>query len=170
MIEIKPLADLLFEKDTFNIFLAGSIEQGKAEQWQSKIVDAIKKMPAKQIKHVRIFNPRRDQWDSSWENTIENKEFVDQVEWELEHIERSHLVVFYLQPETMSPISLYELGLVSKDSFNVKKSVFVCCPKGFHRKGNVDIITSYFDMEEAASLDDLIKMIKKKIVQSNNKK
>lgn len=43
------------------IFLAGSIEMGKAENWQDKVVRLLKD------KEVIIFNPRRDDWDSSWE-------------------------------------------------------------------------------------------------------
>ncbi len=42
------------------IFLAGSIEMGKAENWQQRIERELTKCDGV------IFNPRRDDWDSSW--------------------------------------------------------------------------------------------------------
>ena len=58
-----------------SIFLAGSIEMGKAIDWQTKIQDIMKD------ENVTIFNPRRDDWDSSWEQKMENEKFREQVEW-----------------------------------------------------------------------------------------
>ncbi len=44
------------------VFLAGSIEMGKAEQWQERIVAALSGAG-----DLVILNPRRDDWDDSWE-------------------------------------------------------------------------------------------------------
>ena len=57
-----------------SIFLAGSIEMGIAESWQEKVVQELKNEP------VIILNPRRDDWDSSWEQKIDNLQFREQVE------------------------------------------------------------------------------------------
>ncbi len=170
MIEIKPPALLLKEKGSYSIFLAGSISTGKtdkpdgqAEEWQKKITDAIKSMPKAAISNVHIYNPRRDEWDPSWEMSIDDKEFADQVEWELEHLEAANLIVMYLQPGTLSPISLMELGLYAKDVYAIRKDMIVLCPEGFHRKGNVDVMCMYFDITIAKDMDDLIKKIKARI-------
>jgi hypothetical protein len=131
------------------IFLAGSIEMGKAEDWQNKVIKAI---PDSDIWDTCIFNPRRDDWDSSWEQSIDNKQFKEQVNWELNSIEHSDTVFFYFQPGTKSPISLLELGLCV--NFRDTK-IIVCCPEGFWRKGNIDIVCErlgiyvYTDLEEA---------------------
>lgn len=82
---------------TPKIFLAGSIEMGIAEDWQTALIKKLRS------EDVTIMNPRRDDWDSSWEQSIENKQFHEQVTWELSNIETADLVVFYFAPETKSP-------------------------------------------------------------------
>jgi len=114
-----------------SIFLAGSIEMGVAEEWQTKVINLFN-----DVKHdVTFLNPRRTDWDSSWEQSIKNNQFREQVEWELEALEKADYVFLYLSPGTQSPISLLELGL-----FGIDRSMTVCCPEGFWRKGNVDIV------------------------------
>jgi hypothetical protein len=113
-----------------SIFLAGSIEMGAAEDWQSRVIAALKD-------HVGvIYNPRRPDWDTSWEQSIDSPEFNAQVNWELDMIGLSDNVLFYFDPTTKSPISLMELGYCKGRG----KSISVCCPEGFWRKGNVDIL------------------------------
>ena len=111
------------------VFLAGSIEMGVAERWQDKVVKALEGYP------VVVANPRRDDWDSSWEQTIDNFQFAEQVNWELNALEQCALIALYFDPATKSPISLLELGL-----YIGKTPMVVYCPDGFWRKGNVDIV------------------------------
>lgn len=111
-----------------SVFLAGSIEMGTAEDWQQTVVDAF---PT----GVTFLNPRRDDWDSSWEQTITNPQFNAQVNWELDNIEAADFILMYFDPATKSPVSLLELGL-----FADPRKMIVCCPTGFWRKGNVDIV------------------------------
>lgn len=110
------------------VFLAGSIEMGKAELWQDKVV---RKLPG-----FSVFNPRRDDWDSSWVQDISNPQFKEQVNWELDFIEIADLVFFYFDPKTMSPVTLAELGYV----LGRGKDCVVVCPPGFWRRGNVEIM------------------------------
>lgn len=128
------------------VFLAGSIEMGKAEDWQERITKELNKYD-----EIAVLNPRRDDWDSSWEQTIENKDFKEQVEWELSSMEAADLIVMYFDKDTKSPITLLELGL------NVKgKQMVVCCPDGFYRKGNVEVVCDYYGFELIHSFDELI--------------
>lgn len=127
MIEIKAPHD----HDQYNnakIFLAGSIEMGTAEPWRHKIAEALKDT------EVVLLNPRRDDWDSSWVQSIEHKQFKEQVMWEMDGIDEAALVIIYFDPETMAPITLLEFGHCLDRS-----NVIVCCPDGFYRKGNVEI-------------------------------
>jgi hypothetical protein len=112
------------------IFLAGSIEMGLAEEWQNVVEKFLQNQP------VTIFNPRRDDWDSSWKQDINNPQFNSQVNWELDRLAQSTIIFMYLDPNTKSPISLMELGAYGD------KNIIVCCPSGFWRKGNVDIFCS----------------------------
>jgi hypothetical protein len=34
--------------------------------------------------------------------------------------------------------------------------MIVCCPEGFWRKGNVDIVCKYYEVRQVATLEDLI--------------
>jgi hypothetical protein len=136
-------------KKRVRIFLAGSIEMGKAEDWQSRITNNLKKLNTWQ--DIVVFNPRRDDWDSSWEQKFENPQFSQQVNWELNALEHSDIIVMYFSPETKSPISLLELGLFARSG-----KLLVCCPDGFWRKGNVDIVCEKYSIPNFDSLEDLL--------------
>jgi len=133
------------------IFLAGSIEQGAADDWQTEISESIKK----DIEYGAILNPRRDDWDTSWKQELYSNIFRSQVEWELEAMERCDFIIIYFAPGTKSPISLMELGLFAKDSHKL----IVCCPNGFWRKGNVDVVCRRYQIRQVPTLDELKKDI-----------
>lgn len=134
------------------LFLAGSIEMGKAQNWQVILEEALSDLSG------TIYNPRRDDWDASWEQNINNDGFYEQVRWELHALEDSDLIVMYLESNTISPISLLELGLFAKSG-----KLIVCCPSGFHRKGNVDIICETYSIPMVDSLEKLIIVAREKI-------
>lgn len=126
------------------IFLAGSIEMDKAIDWQKHCEELL------QDQFV-IFNPRRKEWDSSWSQTIENENFKQQVDWELNALEKADIVIMYFAENTMSPISLLEFGLYAQSN---KMKVVV--EENFWRKGNVDIVCERYAVEQFKTLDELI--------------
>lgn len=132
-----------------SIFLAGSIEMGEAEDWQTKFIN--------ELSHCdyTFVNPRRDDWDASWEQSIKDTHFKEQVEWELGALENCNQIVVYFAPGTKSPISLLELGL-----FANSKKISVCCPEGFWRKGNVDITCRRYFIPQFETLESLIENFK----------
>ena len=134
--------------DGISIFLAGSIEMGTAEKWQDKVIKAFKKTS------LVFFNPRRDAWDSSWEQSIDNPQFYEQVNWELDHLSLANEILMYFDPNTKSPISLLELGLFSDSD------ITVICPPGFWRKGNVDIVCERYQIRQMSSIEEWIADIK----------
>jgi hypothetical protein len=81
--------------------------------------------------------------------------FREQVEWELDALEMAGMVVMYLAPGTISPVSLLELGFVAGFGFYAVRKTVVCCPEGFHRKGNVDIFCGQYGIPQVSSLDGL---------------
>lgn len=145
---IKPPEKIQFERKPL-IFLAGSIEMGKAVNWQDYVIDKLSDLD------VTILNPRRDGWDESWEQSINNPQFKEQVLWELHGLEKSSTVAMYFDPKTKAPITLLELGLHAS-----KNGLIVCCPEGFWRKGNVDIVCENYGIETAIDLNDLIQKIR----------
>jgi hypothetical protein len=127
-----------------SLFLAGSIEMGAAAPWQDEVIEALRSVDAV------ILNPRRPAWDASWVQSIENPVFREQVEWELAAQELATLVLFYFAPSTRAPITLLELGLLARSG-----KLVVCCPEGYWRKGNVDVVCARFGVEQVASLEAL---------------
>lgn len=131
------------------VFLAGSIEMGKAIDWQTEIANKLEDF------EVTLFNPRRDDWDSSWVQSIDDENFNEQVTWEMDSLDKANKIVIFIDPETTSPITLLELGLHAKNG-----NLCVCCPEGFYRKGNVDIVCDRYNIPMVDNVDGLIKFIK----------
>jgi hypothetical protein len=134
-----------------DVFLGGSIEMGLAEPWQERLVNEFNDTD------IRFLNPRRDDWDSSWVQEASNPQFAEQVNWELDALEYSDLIVFYFDPTTKSPITLMELGLSVAGYGNV----IVCCPDGFWRKGNVEIVCQRYGIKMVNNFNELVIEVKK---------
>lgn len=149
-VEIKAPNKIL-DDGKIKIFLAGSIEMGKADDWQSRIINELSDKP------IQFLNPRRDDWDSSWVQRKENKEFNEQVTWELNSLEESDVIIMYFDPETKSPISLLELGI--HPCCNPNKLI-VLCPEGFWRKGNVDIVCDRYGVRQVNDFEELVAIFK----------
>ena len=140
------------------VFLAGSIEMGKAVDWQSPLTQALVDMP------VTVLNPRRDDWDKTWEQDIANKHFKEQVDWEMDLLKKADVIALYFDPQTLSPISLLELGMHAADaSIGGGRKLVVCCPKGFWRRGNVQIVCHRYGITLVETMDELIELVKERL-------
>lgn len=153
MIVMKPPRQTKAAKGAYKIFLAGSIEMGKAEDWQTKVQTALA-----DVEDLVLFNPRRDDWDNSWKQTIDDKNFHGQVKWEHDNLVNADLIFVYFDPETKAPISLLELGLFANE-----KDMVVVCPDGFWRKGNVEFVCKEYSIPLFNTLEDGIEELKKYI-------
>ena len=152
MVEIKP--PKYGEIQGITVFLAGSIEMGVAEDWQTKVANRFEKH------QVTLYNPRRDEWDSSWKQEQKESNFNEQVNWEMNNLEDCDIIFMYFDPGTKSPISLLELGLHADSG-----KMIVVCPDGFWRKGNVEIVCTRFNIPLFNSLDDGMGALESKIRQ-----
>lgn len=152
---IKPNSEDQTAEHPISIFLAGSIEMGLAENWQ----ETLEKSLTDEV--VTVYNPRRDDWDSSWKQEQRDPQFNNQVNWELNSLESADLIFMYFSPGTKSPISLLELGKFSYRG----SSVIVCCPDEFWRKGNVEILCTRDGVQLFDNLEDAIGALHTKIKQ-----
>lgn len=149
MIVLKPPAPLSqLDASAASVFLAGSIEMDDAPRWQDQLAVALESTD------LVLLNPRRDALPPGWEPHAGNALFRDQVEWELEGLERAERVCFYFAPGTKSPISLLELGLLARSG-----RAIVCCPEGFWRRGNVEIVCLRYGIEVVEDLDALVERL-----------
>lgn len=159
--EIKPLDLEIYQEHSVNIFLAGSIENGKADDWQKDIVEYIKNFFSEF--NVNIFNPRRDDWDSGWEQSIKNKNFKDQVYWEMDHLDSSDIIFFNILGDTLSPITLLELGYECKST---NKVIIINCEEQFWRKGNVEVVAERNNLPLFTNLDSAKHYLKFKLYEA----
>lgn len=131
------------------VFLAGSIAMGEVEDWQS---ETAAKFGDYSDEEVVIFNPRRDNFNPETKQTIDDPVLFEQVNWELDALEEADYVLMYFHPETQAPITILELGLHAD---NIVKLI-VCCPDGFYRQGNIEIVCNRYNIPFFKDLDDAI--------------
>jgi len=145
-----------------DVFMAGSIEMGVAVDWQPSATDVLE-----YIEPVRnVFNPRRLDWDSSQPQTIDNPYFASQVNWEMDGLDMADVVYMYFDPNTRSPVTMAELGYLSGvhkatewNKMAMRKDFVICCPEGFWRKGNIDIICQRASIEVLTDFEQSLKVL-----------
>ena len=106
---------------------------GAAENWQAVVVARLATLD------VTILNPRRDDWDVSWRQALDDARFRGQVEWELDGLERADVIAMWFAPATRAPVTLLELGLFARSG-----KLIVGCPEGFWRRGNIEVVCARF--------------------------
>ena len=154
MKQIKP-TDENYTIEGQTVFLAGSIEMGMATDWQSEACTRFKEW------NLTFFNPRREKWDASWTQEQREDQFNFQVNWELNRLEESDIIFMYFCPETKSPITLLELGLFAKS-----RKMIVCCPPGYWRRGNVEIVCTREDIPFFDDFDEALGALATKLRQN----
>lgn len=141
-----------------SVFLAGTIEMGNSEDWQAKVSDELKEFD------INVFNPRRVV------PPAETNEIIEQINWELESINLCNVIYMHLSANSISPISLFELGLLHNKALS--KRVIIYCDPDYTRKLNVwttvnhslyksPNISLYSDYEDSLNaLKQHLKMVK----------
>lgn len=140
------------------VFLAGSIEQGTADMWQEKAIKYFS------ILSGTVCNPRRENWDNTWNQDGSNAELTNQITWELEHLEKSDYVLFYFDPNTKSPITLLELGLMLQSG----KHVVVVCSKEYWRYANVAVTCKRYWVPVVDTLEEGLNLLSTIIMLHSN--
>lgn len=88
-----------------SVFLAGSIDNGAAEDWQGSVVRVAPSLWLET--DLTVYNPRRD----SWSDTDEN----EQIAWTLPLLKTVDYILMHLTGHSGSPISTLELGMFISD-------------------------------------------------------
>ena len=125
-------------------FLAGGITN--CHNWQQ---DAINQLQQYDLP-VLLFNPRRDDWNM--EAGLE--ESRKQIEWEYKYLKECVACIFWFPPETLCPITLFELGYM----LGTRTKLFIGCDPEYKRKFDVEVQTSLRDpkIKVHDNLKDLI--------------
>jgi hypothetical protein len=149
---LKPPSPMILPPGVPSVFLAGSIEMGQAEEWQAEMERLLADLP------VALLNPRRDEWSADWEQRITNPPFREQVEWELTGLEQATLIAMYFAPNTHAPVTLLEMGLHARSG-----QLLVCCPDGFWRKGNIEVVCARYDVPLLDTLPMLAEAVRQRL-------
>jgi Nucleoside 2-deoxyribosyltransferase like len=105
-----------------SVFLAGGISN--CPDWQAQLLERLRDTD------WLILNPRREDFDLT-DPTVA----AAQIEWEHRHLRLADAILFWFPPETLCPITLYELGAWSMTS----KPLFVGVDPRYARR--FDVIT-----------------------------
>lgn len=123
------------------IFLAGTIDMGNSENWQAALVETFSSSEGRYI----LYNPRRD----TFTNTPEEMDY--QVNWELDHLEKSQIIIMNILGSSKSPVTLLEMGLFMKSG-----KLLVACEPDYYRHANVLLTCARYNVPLYPSLQSLI--------------
>lgn len=140
---IRPTDDEHDIEPGLAVFLAGTIDNGKAEPWAHLIADEFKDQA------INFFDPRRAIWDGSMEQRARNPVFRHQVEWETAHLEGCDIPFFNFVGGSLSPVTIGEINYVVASRANAtvfRPMPIVVCPDDFWRKGNIELLCEAHDI------------------------
>jgi hypothetical protein len=133
----------------YTVFTAGSIEMGKAVNWQPLMVDLLGPLP------ITVCNPRKGKWDQTITQQAKDAFFKQQVVWELGALEQADVICFFFDVLTKSPVSLLELGLWAASG-----KVVVCCGDAYWKSGNVHLTCERYGVPYVKTFNDLVPKVK----------
>jgi len=136
--------DYILNTERKGIFLAGTIEMGKSVDWQQIAIYKLSGLD------YDIYNPRRTNFD--------NVNSDEQVNWEIDAMEKSKYIFMNILPDSKSPITLLEFGMHYKSG-----KLIVCCPKQFYRSENIHIMCERFSIPLFIDFDKAIEYTQKKL-------
>lgn len=117
-----------------SIFLAGTTTATGEADWREQISYTLADQP------VTIFNPKRDDWDSSWREDSSDARWVEQIQWELDMQSQADIIVVLFHGITAAPISLAEMGMASQTG-----KLIACALDGYSKQGYVEAVCKKFD-------------------------
>jgi hypothetical protein len=142
--------------DKPSVILYGSIIK---EGWQANVASSLADLP------VAVLNPLRSDWDSSWVEDISFPKFKEQVDWEMDHGKVADVIAFYFHPTQLNLVLMLELGLHAGNG----KAV-VCCPNGFLKRGNVQMVCARYGLPLLETLDELKSEVRRRLTEEIRKR
>lgn len=97
--------ELVYRRDHLNIFVGGSITG--VRDWQKEFCEEVRTSIDSNPHYkwtVNLINPRREHYDGS-EDTSRR-----QIAWEYKYLKLCDIRAFWFEPETLGPITLFEVG------------------------------------------------------------
>lgn len=127
------------------IFLSGTTS---GEDWRGVLINSLSGFD------VVFLNPDRPDWDSTWEETLSDSRWSEQVTWEMDMLEAADVVVCYFDRVSQAPITLLELGLVARS-----RNVIACVIEGYPKSGNVEAVCRRYSIPLVRSPESLAESV-----------
>ena len=141
-----------------SVFAAGSIEMGRAVQWQKQMAATLQDLP------ITLCNPRRGAWDPNVTQSAKDEAFKQQVEWELAALQKADIIIFFFDPNTVSPVTMMELGLWASSG-----KAIVCCDSRFWRAGNIHLVCERYGVPLVEKFKDLVTALRERLLKDGLK-
>ncbi len=146
MKQIIALEEYVPQAGEFSVFLAGGITG--CEEWQSAMVALLEDTD------LVLLNPRRANFPMDDPNAAH-----EQIVWEWKHLTKANAIIFWFPPQTLCPITLYELGRTTLASGH---KLLVGVHPDYQRKLDIEVQLglSRPDVKIVYSLEDLAMQVK----------
>ncbi len=143
---------LFFPTKGPKIFLAGSVNNGKAVDWQTRAITYMETQWTEN--NAVVYNPRRPDGEFLPENEVE------QATWTISMLNAVDYIILHLAGDSGSPISTFELGLFVND-----KRLHLSIDDSYVRKEIIEIHYDFFGVGQIHdTLEDSIDAIESKIL------
>lgn len=132
-----------------SVFLAGTTANMGGADWRQALTSLLRDQP------ITIYNPAREDWDSTWREDVDFIPYREQVTWELDKQDKADLVIVYFHPASQAPVSLLELGLCAR----TPGKAIVMCPDGYWKRGNVQMVCRRYNIDMEETLEGLARAV-----------
>lgn len=124
MIYVEALNTYYPYPNEISLFLGGGISN--CVNWQDKMVELLSgwPQPGATGPELVLLNPRRKHFPMDDPSATDG-----QIRWEYDHMRQATAIMFWFSPETLCPITLFELG----KWIETKKPLFVGCDPAYQR-------------------------------------
>jgi hypothetical protein len=143
-----------------SLFMGGGISN--CANWQLEMRDRLADVKPVKGEFV-VINPRRADFPMNDPAAAE-----EQIKWEHDYLIRTDAVLFWFAPETLCPITLFELGTFVRTDI----PVFVGVDPRYQRKQDVEIQLKLYrpDIKVVYSLEDLAEQVKEWVLSNDERR
>ena len=133
------------QDEEFKVFLAG----GMQSPWRAELITKLEDLP-----NLILIDPTVEDWDKEvGKSSADNPKFIKQTDWEHQGLEASDMQVFHFDASSVSPISLFELGM-----FKTTGTV-LCVKEGYENSGYLEFVSRRYGLPIESSTPALAALI-----------
>ncbi|MDG1333826.1 MAG: nucleoside 2-deoxyribosyltransferase domain-containing protein [Crocinitomicaceae bacterium] len=126
-------------QDRASVFLAGSMATTRKNNWRQTATRTFQAA-------YHFFDPTNPR-----HNNLNDEEMRNHIKWELEAMKLSDIIILNFLPDSLSPISLVEIGMYISSN-----KLVVVCPKEFYKWRYIDTLCNEYNTPIFNQLEDVL--------------